>query len=80
MLLGVSWLDNAFMHALTTLCGFDDPKDLATISFIPATSQSALIGPPAIIPVPFGADLSNTLPDPCLPKTLWCRTNTKNLN
>ena len=28
------------------------PNDFATISLIPKTSQIALIGPPAIIPVP----------------------------
>ena len=34
-----------------------NPKTLPTISLIPKTSQAALIGPPAIIPVPEGADL-----------------------
>jgi large subunit ribosomal protein L18 len=48
---------------------FADPNDFATMSFIPTTSQAALIGPPAIIPVPEGADLNNTLPAPSLPKT-----------
>ena len=46
--------------------GFPVPKDLATISFTPKTSQIALIGPPAIIPVPLGADLSITFPAPSL--------------
>jgi len=41
--------------------------DLATISFIPKTSQTALTGPPAIIPVPLGADLRIILPAPSLP-------------
>ena len=55
------------MHALITLCGFAVPKDFATISFIPKTSQTALTGPPAIIPVPFGADLNLIFPAPSLP-------------
>ena len=55
-------LDKAFMQALITLCGFAVPKDLATISLIPKTSQTALTGPPAIIPVPFGADLNFIFP------------------
>ena len=55
------------MQARITLCGLDVPIDLATISFIPSTSHTALIGPPAIIPVPLGADLSFILPAPSLP-------------
>ncbi len=55
------------MHALITLCGFAVPNDLATISLIPSTSQTALTGPPAIIPVPFGADLNLIFPAPSLP-------------
>jgi len=31
---------------------------------MPATSHVALIGPPAIIPVPEGADLKSTSPAP----------------
>ena len=42
-------------------------NDLATISFIPSTSQTALTGPPAIIPVPLGADLNLIFPAPSLP-------------
>jgi len=45
------------MVALITLWAFDVPIDLATISFTPKTSQTALTGPPAIIPVPFDAAL-----------------------
>ena len=52
------------MQALSTFIGFDDPIDLATISLMPITSQAALMGPPAIIPVPEGAVLSNTFPAP----------------
>ena len=42
-------------------------NDLATISLIPRTSHTALTGPPAIIPVPLGADLSLILPAPSFP-------------
>ena len=55
------------MQALITLWGFAVPKDLATISLIPKTSQTALTGPPAIMPVPLGADLSLILPAPSFP-------------
>jgi hypothetical protein len=44
------------------------PRDFATISLIPRTSQTALTAPPAIIPVPFGAALNFILPAPSLPK------------
>ena len=54
------------MQALNTFIGFDEPMDLATISLMPATSQVALIAPPAIIPVPEGAALNKTLPAPSL--------------
>ena len=49
------------------MCIRDRPKDLATISFIPSTSHTALTGPPAIIPVPLGADLNLIFPAPSLP-------------
>ena len=55
------------MHALITLWGFAVPKDLATISLIPNTSHTALTGPPAIIPVPFGAALNLIFPAPSFP-------------
>ena len=61
--------NNALTEAFTMLWGFADPRDLATMSCIPRTSQTALIGPPAIIPVPAGADLNKTFPDPLLPLT-----------
>ena len=57
------------IHALKTLSGLEEPIDLPTISLIPRTSQAARIGPPAIIPVPEGADLNKTLPAPSLDKT-----------
>ena len=44
---------------------------MATISFIPTTSQTALTGPPAIIPVPLGAALSLILPAPSFPNISW---------
>ena len=43
---------NAFNVALTKLCGFDDPLDLAKTSFTPALSKTARIAPPALTPVP----------------------------
>ena len=56
----------ALRHALITV-GLAVPSDLATISLIPSTSQTALTGPPAIMPVPFGADLNLILPAPSFP-------------
>ena len=61
------------MHALRTLCGFAEPKDFATTSWIPNTSQTDLIAPPAIIPVPAGAALKKTFPEPFFPLTSWWR-------
>jgi hypothetical protein len=55
------------MQALITLCGLAVPNDLATISFMPKTSQTDRTGPPAIIPVPFGADLNLIFPAPSFP-------------
>ena len=43
--------ERAFIVALIILWGFDVPIDLATISLIPKTSQTALTGPPAGGPV-----------------------------
>ena len=59
------------MHALITLCGFAVPIDFATISLIPRTSQTALTGPPAIIPVPLGADLNLIYPTPSFTNMSW---------
>ena len=59
------------MQALNTFSGLDEPSDLATTSLIPRTSHAALIGPPAIIPVPEGAALNKTFPDPALLKISW---------
>ena len=57
MCFGEFCFERAFIVALIMLWGFDVPIDLATMSLIPKTSQTALTGPPAIIPVPLGADL-----------------------
>jgi hypothetical protein len=46
------------------LCAFEVPIDLATISLTPNTSQTALTGPPAIMPVPLDAALKTILPEP----------------
>ena len=59
------------MQARKTFIGFDEPIDFATISLMPITSHAARIGPPAIIPVPEGADLSSTLPAPSLEMISW---------
>ena len=67
MFFGEFCFKSAFMQALITLCGFAVPKDLATMSLIPSTSHTALTGPPAIIPVPFGAALNFILPAPSFP-------------
>ena len=61
---GVLSLLNASNVAAIILCGFDDPRDLATISCTPKVSNIALIGPPAIIPVPGLALRKITLPAP----------------
>ena len=61
---GEFWDFKPFKHAFKTLCGLDEPKDFATTSWMPKTSQTDLIAPPAIIPVPAGADLKKTLPEP----------------
>ena len=60
------------MVALITLWAFEVPIDLATISLTPNTSQTALTGPPAIIPVPLDAALKTILPEPSLALTSWC--------
>ena len=67
MCLGEFCFDKAFIVALITLCGFAVPIDLATISFTPKTSHTALTGPPAIIPVPLGAPLNLIFPAPSFP-------------
>src|SRR5690349_18679666 len=60
---------NPLNVARTTLCGFADPSDLVSTFWIPADSTTARTAPPAIRPVPSGAGLSSTLPEPNLPTT-----------
>ena len=67
ILFGEYCFDKAFIQARITLCGLAVPIDLATMSFIPRTSQTDRTGPPAIIPVPFGAALNLILPAPSFP-------------
>src|SRR5262249_34676152 len=55
--------------ALIMLCGLDVPTDLATMSLIPSVSNTARIGPPAMMPVPAGAARRVTLPAPKRPLT-----------
>ena len=66
-ILGEFWDLRPFKQAFKTLWGFAEPKDFATTSWIPSTSHTDLIAPPAIIPVPAGAALRKTLPDPFSP-------------
>ena len=64
---GDSEILNAFSVAFNMLCGLDVPVDLATTSLTPRDSNNALIGPPAIIPVPGAAALNITFPAPKRP-------------
>jgi coproporphyrinogen III oxidase-like Fe-S oxidoreductase len=56
--------NNAFNVALATFILVLDPNDLDTISFTPASSNIALVDPPATIPVPALAGLIKTLAAP----------------
>src|ERR1051325_209220 len=58
--------------ALIMLCGLDVPTDFATMSLMPSVSNTARIGPPAMMPVPAGAARKVTLPAPKRPLTSWC--------
>ena len=40
------------------------PSDLATTSWTPSISNTARMAPPAMMPVPAGAERSTTLPEP----------------
>ena len=64
---GVLCPSKPFMVALATFKCVGEPKDLARISFIPATCKTSLAAQPAIIPVPGDAGLRRTLEDPCSP-------------
>jgi len=56
--------------ALTTLFGLLVPMDLVRISLIqPSHKTGAEPNQPAITPVPATAGISNTLPEPNLPRT-----------
>src|SRR5918994_3043992 len=66
---GLSSFFSASKVARTRLYGFDEPSDLATTSCMPTTSNTARIGPPAMMPVPWGAARSTTLPAPWRPFT-----------
>ena len=70
-LFGDSDIINAFNVALIILCGFELPVDFATISLMPKDSNRALIGPPAMIPVPGAADLKIIFPAPNFPTISW---------
>ena len=61
-----SWT-SASKVALTMLCGLVEPSDLATTSWMPSASNTARIGPPAMMPVPGGAARSSTCPAPKWP-------------
>src|SRR5918995_4248741 len=69
---GLSSFLSASKVARTRLYGFDDPIDFDTTSCMPTASNTARIGPPAMMPVPCGAARSTTLPAPWRPWTSWC--------
>src|SRR6516162_4281615 len=66
---GESWCLSASKVARTTLYGFEVPSDFATTSCMPRVSNTARIGPPAMMPVPGGAARRKTLPAPWRPAT-----------
>src|SRR4051794_11388176 len=57
--------------ALITLCGLAVPRLLVSTFCTPAEVITARTAPPAITPVPSGAGLSSTWPEPYRPST-WC--------
>src|SRR3954453_10046275 len=61
---GESWCFSASKVARTMLYGLEEPSDLATTSCIPSVSNTARMGPPAMMPVPGGAARRNTRPAP----------------
>src|SRR5512133_3600012 len=63
-------LPRALNVALMTLCGFVVPIDLVSTFCTPAEVMTARTAPPAITPVPSGAGLSSTMPEPKRPKTV----------
>src|SRR4029079_6092817 len=52
---GESWCFSALKVARTMLYGWEEPIDFATTSATPRVSNTARIGPPAMMPVPGGA-------------------------
>src|SRR5215213_585630 len=68
---GLSSFLSASKVARTRLYGFDEPSDFETTSCMPRVSNTARIGPPAMMPVPCGAARSTTLPAPWRPWTSW---------
>src|SRR6185295_11272206 len=58
--------------ARTTLYGLVEPKHLARTLVTPITSNTARIGPPAMMPVPSMAGCISTLAAPCRPITVCC--------
>src|ERR1700674_3882992 len=64
---------NPFNVARTTLYGLVEPWHFASTLVTPITSNTARIGPPAIIPVPSEAGCMKTLAAPCRPMTVWCK-------
>src|SRR4029078_9068416 len=69
---GESWCLSASKVARTKLYGLEEPSDFATTSCMPRVSNTARIGPPAMMPVPGGAARRNTLAAPLRPPTSWC--------
>ena len=55
------------MVARATLMWFDEPSDLHSTSWMPASSRIARAAPPAITPVPGAAGLMSTWPAPVSP-------------
>src|SRR4051812_40558383 len=56
--------------ARTTLYGLVEPKHLASTLVMPITSNTARIGPPAMMPVPSCAGIISTLAAPQRPVTV----------
>src|ERR1041385_7120716 len=68
-----SWRSRSLLSAsnvaLITLCGLAVPIDLVSTFCTPTEVITARTAPPAITPVPSGAGLSSTRPDPKVPST-----------
>src|SRR5437588_3485423 len=57
--------------ARATLIALDEPRDLASTSWIPADSRIARAAPPAITPVPGAAGFRRTRAASCSPRITW---------